>query len=397
MASLAVGARLRALEHRLPPGPYAWVERALWAPRARSLGRTEPPQDALEAAARVLIAPANFAGQGTAWARALERHRPDVQARSWMQVRGGSYPFGADWTVPMASLGRPLDEQRALFDHVASTFTHVVLEAGRPLFGALHAFDAAQEARALQDRGVTVAMAWHGTDIRLPSRERASNPHSPFRDRQQRRHIAVLESRASRNARLAERSGVPQLYSTPDLAVHVPSGTWLPVVVDPAPWLAIEPAAFEEPWRALSLPSQAWIKGAELVRQELTDLAGQGQLRLIEPGRLAPDQVPEALGRADLLLDQFRLNLYGVAAVEAMMAGRVVVALAGSALRDAVRSSTGEDLPVVSAAPGGIATALERLDRDGLVTTADAARAFALRWHDGEESARRLAAALALD
>ena len=242
----------------------------------------------------------------------------------------------------------------------------------------------------MSDAGVTVAMAWHGTDIRLPSRERATNPHSPFHDPGHRATIAMLEARARRNAKLAAASGVRQFFSTPDLGAHVPDGTWLPVVVDSAAWSVAPPAPHSGPLAVLFQPSQAWIKGVPLVEPVLDGLTSSAAITRVPSARVAPAEMPALVSRADVVLDQFRLNLYGVAAAEAMMASRPVVSLAGSPLIDATRALTGEELPVVSASADELSNALAALagDPERRREMAATAREFAMRWHDGTESAR---------
>ena len=59
--------------------------------------------------------------------------------------------------------------------------------------------------------------------------------------------------------------------------------------------------------------------------------------------------MPEVYGTADIVLDQFALGIYGVAACEALVAGRVVVSHVAEFTRDAVRERTGLELPIVEA------------------------------------------------
>ncbi|WP_152650204.1 hypothetical protein [Demequina aestuarii] len=325
------------------------------------------------------------------------KEQDGVTAEAWMLTSEGSFAFDADQILPRDVQGRGRSWQDALFDAVVDGFTHVVLESGRPLFGSLFGYDSAREARALQQAGVTVAMAWHGTDIRRPSVESADNPWSPFRDRSHRAHVAALEARAVRNARLARASGVPQLVSTPDLLAHLPGAQWLPVVVDPSPWASAPPIDLSSPpLRVLHLPSNPWIKGGALLDRPLARLAAHAEIAVVTPGRLPPTEVPRTVADADVVLDQFRLHLYGVAAVEAMHAGRLVISLAGAPLRDAVRAVTAEELPVLSATPDQLEDVLRGLGADD-VDTSTLARDFAARWHDGRESARALATALGID
>jgi glycosyltransferase involved in cell wall biosynthesis len=95
---------------------------------------------------------------------------------------------------------------------------------------------------------------------------------------------------------------------------------------------------------------------------------------------------------ADVVLDQFRLGSYGVAACEAMAAGRVVVGNVTDAVRRRVRETTGSDLPVVQAEPDEIADVVLRLidERDWGRARAAEGVAFVERVHSGPLAAEAL-------
>ncbi|MGO2739557.1 MAG: glycosyltransferase family 4 protein, partial [Cellulosimicrobium funkei] len=103
--------------------------------------------------------------------------------------------------------------------------------------------------------------------------------------------------------------------------------------------------------------------------------------------------------RADVVLDQFALGSYGVAACEAMAAGRVVVSHVSDQVRDEVRRSTGTDLPVVQAEAGSLRAVLLRLldDRDAARDAASRGPELVRRLHDGRAAAAALAPFLGVD
>src|SRR5690606_9269803 len=147
---------------------------------------------------RLLIGPANFAGQGWQWARAYERSTGSTAA-CWMYTANPVFAFPADYTAPITVNRASRAWQRRQLAHVIASFDAVVLEAGRPLFGALLGFDPVREARALAAAGLDVAMLWHGTDIRLPSDHAATHPLSPYGTGRLDPHSVRLESVARRN------------------------------------------------------------------------------------------------------------------------------------------------------------------------------------------------------
>jgi hypothetical protein len=356
---------------------------------ALRLGRVRPadvpratrPPDALT---RVYVGPVNFAGQGYAWARALEAARPGVGARNVQTVHGLTFP--ADTEVPSAVYHRSKTWQRAELD-AASGFTHVLIEAVRPLFGRLYLRDVEAEVTALTERGVSVALMCHGTDVRLPSRHRSATPWSPYRgaelDRDRR------EVLARRNADLVARLSRPTFVSTPDLLADVPSAHWCPVVVDLGRWSAPPRATTSRRPVVAHIPSLASVKGTELVRPALQELHGAGEIEYREASGVPPERMPELWAAADIVLDQFRLGSYGVAACEAMAAGAVVVGHVTDAVRRTVLDETGHVLPIVEATPETVGAVVRDLATDPVRRAELAAeqRAFVRAVHDGRTSA----------
>jgi glycosyltransferase involved in cell wall biosynthesis len=102
--------------------------------------------------------------------------------------------------------------------------------------------------------------------------------------------------------------------------------------------------------------------------------------------------MPAVIGDADIVIDQLRIGLYGVAAAEALAAGRLVVSYVGSALRARVRSLTGREVPIIEADPDSLADVLTDLlsDRAAAAELASAGPAFVAELHDGRHSAAAL-------
>ena len=391
-----------AARHRLPEPLNAAVERAKWARHrgtAKTTGRSR--RDGLVdprtgAAARVLIGPANFAGQGLRWAQALGR--AGVPAVCWEYVADGRFAFGADFPAPITVNAAPLADQRDTFDAVARTVDAVVIEAGRPLFGALFAFDPVAEAQALAERGVHVALLWHGTDVRLPSQHVRTHPQSPFLDPAHRAQVRALESVARRNRRRLARFDGPVIVSTPDLMDAVPGAVWCPVVVDLERW----PPRPAHPWPAIPVvahvPSNPWLKGTGTILPGLAQLAGEGVIDLAVKSGLTSDEVRSLYTRADVIVDQFGLGIYGVAACEAMALGALLVSGIDSTVQDAVRRETGWEMPSLAASPAEVPDLLRHLalDPEPALAIASGGPEFVRDVHDGRRSAQVLREALSL-
>jgi glycosyltransferase involved in cell wall biosynthesis len=339
------------------------------------------------------IGPLNSAGQADAWARAAERYLPDVHG--WVvAVRKGTYDYHADEVVDRATHQRDVDWQLRLSARLAARATHVMLEAGRPLLGGLNGRDVVADADALTRAGLAVAVACHGSEVRSPRRHRATHQFSPFADPREAR-TRVLQSQVDvLAARLATFHG-PIFVSTPDQLVDVPRAIWLPVVVDLAQWPLqapiLEPAAGgvgQRP-RFVHAPSNPWLKGSDQVEKVLRPLADRGLIEYEVVSGVSPAAAADAVRRADVVVDQLLLGLYGVLACEAMASGKLVLGHVG----DALRSRVPAEVPMVEVTPATLAETVHRVldDPDWARGQASCGRAFVETWHDGRRSAAALA------
>ena len=377
--------------------PPAVEERlAAWAAH-RPYVAPPPPVDVPDARVRLYVAPANYAGQGYAWARAVERHLDGVGARNMAPL--GGFGFQADQHVPGHVYRTSRSWQRAERAAVEK-FTHVIVEAQLPLFPRLSRGGPAAAGARLRAAGGSVATLSHGSEVRLPSAHARREEHSPFRGAYG--DAAVLESVATSNlARLRELRdrGVPAFVSTPDLLLDVPWATWLPVCVDTSTWAVEAAPMVRRVPVVVHAPSRGSLKGTDLVEPVLRELDESGMIEYRQAKGLDRAGMQELYRRADVVLDQFALGSYGVAACEAMAAGRVVVSHVSDQVRDEVRRSTGTDLPVVQAEAGSLRAVLLRLldDRDAARDAASRGPELVRRLHDGRAAAAALAPFLGVD
>lgn len=338
---------------------------------------------------RVLIAPVNYAAQGTAWARALERSSAGVSARNMAIEVPGGFSFDADLTVPVGTYHNDTDWQLRQFEAAAAA-THVLIEAEEPPFGRLFGRSVERQASALQDRGVDIAYMAHGTDVRIPSAHAERSEWSYYRDPSV--YLPRAETLAKRNIDLLTRSGRPLFVSTPDLLLDVPTATWCPVVVEPTRWSVPRsergPGA---PLRVVHAPSNPALKGTPLIMPTLDKLSAEGVIEFRVIQGVPSAEMPALFAEADVLLDQFRLGSYGVAACEAMAAGCLVVGQISSQVRDAVTALSGHELPIVEADPASLERVLRRLAADtNLTDLRRSSTDFVREVHDGRRSASAL-------
>ena len=315
-----------------------------------------------DASARVIIGPANIAGQAYAWCRALEASASDASAISFQVDAGGPFNFPSDFHVPVKVYRRNAPWEQAHLDWVTGNFTHAFIEAGKPLFGDLLMLDVFKEHDALTAKGVVTGMIAHGSELRSPERHAEQYPWSPYRDKDWNDLDAIRRKVHDFAPKLAAYEG-RVFVSTPDLVEDRPDASWLPVTVDPMKW---PPTAIRERdvLRVVHAASHRRIKGTQGVERQLAGLIKSKQVELILLERESPATVRENFARADIVLDQFRLGSYGVAAVEAMMCGRVVVGNVVESVRERVWTLTGERLPIVQASPKEIGDVVADLVSD---------------------------------
>ncbi|WP_438855329.1 glycosyltransferase family protein [Agromyces sp. M3QZ16-3] len=344
-----------------------------------------------EGTARLLIAPANFAGQGYEWAHAADS-LPDVGSRNMSYRAPGEFAFPTDYEVPTAVFLRSKTWQAGQARAIAR-YSHVIIEAERPILGARYQSDLVREVEAFRADGLRVAMLCHGSDIRLPSRHRRREPDSPFVEGGY-AETDVLERQAVRHRTLLDRIGATVFVSTPDLLLDVPEGVWLPVIVGER-WRTLDsapPLTAERPL-VVHIPSRAGLKGSDLIEDTMRALDADGTVRYERHEGVPPERMPELYARADIVLDQFSLGIYGVATCEALAAGRVVVSHVSDQVRGHVRDETGLELPVVEARAAELADVIRTIvaDRERFREIAARGPAFVREVHDGRRSAAVLA------
>jgi hypothetical protein len=359
---------------------------ALGGDRAAPPATEIPPGDP-----RVLIGPTNHAGQGLLWARALSEQFPGLGARSLAVTIPGTTSFPADSAVPFPVYHHSRRWQEAEFRAVASGFDRVLIESMRPIFGGRFPSVEA-EASALIARGIRVALMAHGTDVRSPRRHAAAHRWSPFPEDPR---TERLERLAGANRAIADVLGVPVFVSTPDLLDDLSQARWCPVVVDPDRWRTDAPPlpAGGRPV-VLHAPSSGPVKGTALIEPTMTRLHDEGVIEYRRLEGVPAARMPDAVREADIVLDQFRLGSYGVAACEAMAAQRIVVGHVAPHVRRRVADDTGQALPVVEADVETLEAVLRELvaRRSDAAAIGEAGARFVSAVHSGGRSAEVLRA-----
>jgi glycosyltransferase involved in cell wall biosynthesis len=300
----------------------------------------------------------------------------------------GGFAFPADTTVPVAAVNASAEWQAAEWA-AASRFTHVLIEAERSMFGRRFDRDVAKEIAALESAGASVAYLCHGTDIRDPDRHAALTPWSPYPEDPR---TDVLRADAATNLELISSIRRPTFISTPDLAVDVPWATWCPVVIDPEAFANDVPPFGGDRVTIVHASSAPIQKGSHYIEPAMEPVIRSGLVDYRLVTGMSAAQMPAVFSAADIVIDQFRLGSYGVAACEAMAAGRVVVGHVLPFVRERVEADFGMPLPIVEATPDTLRETVERLadDRDHARAIAAAGIEYVAAVHSGAASARAL-------
>lgn len=337
------------------------------------------------------IGPTNSANQGSLWARAL------TQAGFPSHSLRISGELAQEWFTTDIALSRSewgsFAQRQQLADMVASTKNVVLIESLRPIFRLLNARDGRnqiiEDLELLKLMGKQIGIVFHGSDIRDTDEHAARNRFSPFH--QESPELEKLRARTRENAALLpylRSEKIPLFVTTKDLLFELPDAHWLPVSIDFEKFnrVALDSPIFSDPsekLRVLFLPSRSWLKSADIIEPVLIKLRDEGvisyQSFLATGESLKHSEIPEVMGRVDLVIDQY-LGVIGVFPIEALAAGRLVMSF--------VPPEAGA-VPIINVTPDTLEGEIRRVAKERPRATGGVD--YARQWHDGRKSLLALA------
>ena len=346
---------------------------------------------AKESGVQMIVMRKNLANAGRNLAHALRQSGGKIASVS-ISIEGQSFGQLADVSLPRALYGS-LIWYRKFSAYLRERSRVLIIESGAlPFRSFLPRF---VEMWRFQRRGSTVLALFHGSDIRSPS---------AYLRREEWAHVKAfsvskligLELRTLLNRRLVSRLRVPVLLSTPDLIEDVPSGRWLPVVVENLVPSA-KPVLADDTVTIVHCPSNPTVKGSEIVDEVLEEIRHEFPIRYCTPRNLEHRELLEIYANGDIVIDQLRVGAYGVAAVEAMALGRLVLAHVSPEVRLFIARATGMELPIVEVNPSNLREVLAEIfsDRTRFRNVAAQGPLFYKHVHSGEFSAGQVLSALA--
>lgn len=337
---------------------------------------------------RCAIGPLNTAGQAREWAKALS-HSGTVQSFSFAPrwKRSTKIQGASDRRIPHHRV-RPHLVRRISAHRLLGNASHYLNESLVPFSADARDHDLRVDMEWLTDSHLTVGVVFHGSDIRDPGRHIDLNPFSFFKlmDEAQ---VEVLTASASLRRRVVEDLALPVFVSTPDLLQDIPSADWLPIVISADQWRA-EPLHIPRKPRLLHLPSRRTppIKGTSFIDPIMERLDSQGLIEYTSPSSLSHEAVFGAVSNSHIVVDQILTGSYGVAAVEALAAGRLVL----GNVSERVRQKVGQTIPIVDCDPTNLEDVLHHIlsNPEQYEELAQMGPAFVRDLHSGPASARTL-------
>ena len=164
-------------------------------------------------------------------------------------------------------------------------------------------------------------------------------------------------------------------------------------MVDPTEWRAEREALSGEMPVVLHAPTNPAVKGTALIEPILDRLTAERLLDYQRIIKVPAREMPARYSSADVVLDQFTLGIYATTSIEAMAAGRLVIAHLHDQVRDHIQQVSGCEVPVVEATPDTLEDVLrdiaEHPESDPPI--ANAGPAYVEAVHNGALSSRVLA------
>lgn len=350
---------------------------------------------------RLLIGPANYAGQAAALASAFAASPGNGGSSAALVTPRRPFDFNAQFVLPSSRWAFDPVWRARWRRQVVHGYDAVLIDGGLPVTrGGLSVWPRPHPARRglrrdvkdLKAKGLAVGLLFHGTEIRDPMRHMDREPHSPFHQMDP-ALVRRLRASAERLRSFVEDFDGPMLVTTPDLLLDCPRARWIPVSCDGATWGGDSEPRFERP-RVLNAPSSQAFAGTALIDDTLQRLHEAEVIEYLRVSNVPHAQMPELITSADVVIDKTGMGIYGVLGVEGMMAGRLVLGHVSDQVRDHVRSEVGRDVPVVEFDPARLEDVIRKLCREPAWAHDVAARGreYALAVHDGRASAAVLSA-----
>lgn len=233
-----------------------------------------------------------------------------------------AFGFQADRIVDVGRLRADPTYRWDLLDEAIRRFDVFHFQYGRSLvLPNLPSFPPLGDLPLLASLDKKIIMNFRGSDVRLKSVHVEREPDSYMNDPS----ITCDEERILADVSVCRRYCDALLVSTPGLLDYVPDASWLPHVVDALFWHCERGEEREVP-RVGHLPSRRSTKSSDVVGRVCHELDEKGVIEYVELGGLTREQVRDAFGTLDIVVDSLAIGDHGLVSVEAMASGAIAVA-----------------------------------------------------------------------
>lgn len=302
----------------------------------------------------------NSVAQGYLWTQALQKHK-GIEAMNLQAGVPGKTMAPASVTVPLRVMQHSPAWAKRQTRALLEDFSHVLFESAKPVMGVSYGGDVSSEIEALLNAGKKVGFLSYGSDVRSPRVHREIEPYSPFFSDLD-GYTEALQKNTDRVHRVLDRFQLTEFMTTPDMLRHRSNAIWLPTLINEEIWNSgpVETEIRKRPL-VVHIPSNPPLKGTAVIRPVLSALAEKKVIDYREISGIPSAEMPAVIGDADIVIDQVSIGQYGVASLEAMSLGKLVVSQVGQMTRDYVKQLTGYDVPVIEANADTLSSVIEEI------------------------------------
>ncbi len=311
---------------------------------------------------KILLAPMNMSGMPVTLAKALRAR--GYEAAHIQYTNGGPNPlrYELDRTVNIRAEGGRIPAQiGALRDALNEGFDIFHFWNRSLVYRTDFAGFSGIDLPLIKARGRRIAYRFTGYDVRLPTKDLAFNPHSPFRYEQPTLYDEDLV--------LAYhdflREYVDRFFvQDPELHQFFPEATIIPRALDLEAWsyVGVDPRKARP--LVVHAPTNAAAKGTRFVLAAVEALRDEGlafDFRMLQG--MPHAEARQVYRSADIVVDQLLSGATGVTTLEAWALGKCVVSNLRRDLFEPFYGMT--DLPVIQGDPETIKDALRQAIQDG--------------------------------
>jgi len=310
---------------------------------------------------KIVLAPMNIASMPIQVVNALKKNGYTAEQASYTIGEGHKFGYEMDREFNVKEHGgRIKTHALALREYLDRDFD-IYHFWNKSLFfegqyGHLTGFDIP----LIKARGKRIAYRFTGYDLRLPSWDKAVNPHSPFHhgyahifdEELQKKYLGFLEEYVDQF-----------LVQDPEMAQFAPKGTKIiPRAMDLEKWDMVGVEKNDVPL-VVHAPSNKAVKGTAFIMKAVAELQEEGLKFRFKPiTGMQHSEAKKWYAKSDIIIDQIMIGATGVLTLEAWALGKpCVVYLREDLFKDFYKCS---ELPVANANPDTIKDQLRKLIKD---------------------------------